>query len=227
MLRDDVTSLVLLRLAARVDSSGKLTPAIQTELQLAQTELEGGLFMPWFLEQDTPNWAATSVGNLFPLPLPADFLRPMEFMLFWYNPNNVFTNPATGQQVANPWVNIIRDTDFGVINARWTGLGPPQKYYMTGASAVVLYPPSDQVYQLRLRYWKAQPVLASNIENNWTKWAPDLMAAKAGYNVASKVLKDVELTQAFAVDVKAAQLRLQTLNEAREHADANYEMGDN
>lgn len=190
-------------------------------------EMEGGLFMPWFLEVDNLAWATTNVASLSPLAMPTDFLRPMEFMLFWWNQNNVYTNPGPGQQVANPWVNVIRDTDYGVINARWVGLGSPQKYYLKGSNNLLIYPPSDKAYQLRLRYWGAQPTLSTNIENAWSKYAPDVLASKAGLAISAKVLKDGELVTVFANDLKIALQRLQVHHEAREHADANYEMGDN
>jgi hypothetical protein len=218
MLRDDLVALVLFRLANRTDVTGKLTPGIQSELQMAQGELEYGNFMPWFLERDVRNAFTTTVQSDAEYPLPTDFLRPQEFMLFWFNP---LVDPSTD----SPWCNVLKDTDYAVALQRWKGYSSPRKYYMT-ATGLCIFPMSDKAYQMRLRYYGTEPPLTSNIENGWTKSAPDVLAAQTCLVIASQVLKDAELTMAFAGDLKMALVRLHTAHEARTAADAHWTSGD-
>jgi hypothetical protein len=181
-------------------------------------QLEGGSFLPWFLQSDNPNWATTAIQSAVEYPLPSDFIRPMEAMVFYFNPN---INPVN----CSPWKNVIKDTDYEVANDRWGGYSCPKKYYLS-PTGIQIFPMSDKAYLMRLRYYKAQPVLSSNIENAWTKWSPDLVAAMTGMEVASKVLKDQELATSFGGDFKLALARLNTMHEARDAADAHWTSGD-
>lgn len=218
MLRDDVVNLVAGRLV-RSDQNANII----LEMQLLQsTILEGGDFLPWFLRKDDPtSLVATAFQET--VALPPDFIRMQEKGLFRKDPNI----PVATQ---TPWVSIVRDLDYGhMINrAGGSGQGAPNYYNQQDDIQFYLAPIPDAAitYQLRIRYFAKDIVLSTNIENKWTKWAPDYVAAVTAFHVAQKYVRNMELATAIGPEIAVARRRLLVQDEARQNADQIYAMGD-
>lgn len=225
MLRDAITSLILARLVRPADPV--LSVAIPTEMQLLQsTELEGGDFLPWFCRKDDPTSLVTVAGTET-VALPVDFLRFQEVGLYYYDPTQLV---VPGGQ---PWTRIKRYLNYDVMIAKFaaTPSSPvtfkaPSGYHQSDNGLIYLAPIPQQVWQLRIRYYYSQPVLTTNIENNWTKYAPDLVAAVVGEKMARDYVGNTALGQAYAQDKIRARTRLYVADQARENADQVYRMGD-
>jgi hypothetical protein len=77
---------------------------------------------------------------------------------------------------------------------RTAGVGTPTDY-AEYAGSVYLYPIPDQAYEVKLWYQKEYSALASGGSNDWTNEpeALNLIEARTGWWVATRILRDVEL----------------------------------
>lgn len=198
------------------------TSVIQRELKFAQERLENGPIRPWFLKEDRA-YTNTIIGESR-VALPSDFLEEDEDSALWYAP----ANGAPDKEI------IKEDLDFLIKNqGRYTGidededtvpLGRPLWYAISG-DYFRLFPTPDDVYRIRMVYFKKDAPLASNLENKWMKYAPWLVIAEAGMVVAVS-MRDKAAQAEFARMRQSAGITLNTQTEARLHANRNYVMGD-
>jgi len=209
MVRDSVVALLAERLNNRTD----LNDAIILEMQLAQSiRLEqNGRFQPWFML--TTRVIFPTTANVETVSAPADFVMEVEEQGLWV------LNPDTA--VWGKLGKVSEEVGMGL----YTATGLPLKYSLTN-DTIVLYPTPDDAYSIRMRYAGAQPDLSTNIENDWLKYATDLMIAEVGYAIASTKMQNDKLASAFAVDKEKAWQRLWLMHEARQHVNQNYSMGD-
>jgi len=210
MLRNACRDLIALRLGNRTD----LDAAIVAEMQLAQeVVMEGsGQFTPWFLETELAT--SSCEANEERLALPTDFLAEVEEQPLW-----LYDSTA-----AQPFTELKKDS-YDVLLQQYPEAGRPRAYALT-EGYFLLKPTPDVVYSFKTRYYAMAESLSSNIENDWLKYAPDLMIAVVGEVMAGKYLQNPQLAATFKTDVASAWARLYVKHESRQHNGRTYGMGD-
>lgn len=214
MIRDDAVTRILSRLGNR--DPVEYTTIILYEMDDAQRyELEGDAsLLPWFMLSE-------SSGALFTpgeerLEIPEDFVMEFE------------DSPLqTLNFESNRYVPLKKD-DWDAIVAKYAESAPgmPKAYALVNQYFRVA-PVPDLEYPAKFIYFAQQPLPSvANVENSWLKYAADLLLARTGYTVASKHLQDMELAGKFLAEGVIARARLWRLNEARLHANHEYQMGD-
>jgi hypothetical protein len=206
MLRDTAVSIIAQRLGQRTD----LTAAIIVEMQLQQdTALErNGKFTPWFLLSE---WSsANTVANEERVPLPTDFLMEADEYPF-----QIYLDPT--------WTNLVKT---GYDYARKTYPEPGQsKLYAMGDGYFYLFPNPDQIYPIRMKYYKkGLDITASNIENAWLKYAPDLVIAQTGEVMARQYTQNMQLAETFKAQAIEAFNSLYSQHVAREEVNRERKM---
>ncbi len=208
MTRDEAVALLNARL--KRGSNTSLDSTIITEMKLVQSRFEGAAELPWFL-LTTDYVPLTTTANDDKVAISADFLREFEDDGLWV-------------YAAENWVPLIKDTLNAIVNY-YTGEGAtlPRAYDLVHGY-FRLRPIPDAVYSLRYIYYKKDTVLSTNVENQWLKYAADLVIAETGWVVATYVTRDKEAAAAFASDREIALDRVWRENEARKHAKRQYIM---
>lgn len=213
MIRDAAVSLIAARVGQRVD----LNPIIILEMDLAiRTKLEeSAKLIPWFLTTEMASTTTTIDDER--LPLPTDFIIEVESGTLW-----IKTPDET------KWTRL-KKTDYDNLDEKFEddGLGRPTHYAIAGLY-FMLRPVPDIAYNVRMRYAGKDPqsVATSNVENLWLKYASDLVIAATCAEVARGQIHDFQLAASFAPEIASAWDRLRVLNEARQHANQDYQMGD-
>lgn len=201
MTRDELVSLIKSR-CKRVNDTG-IDASIVAEMQFVVEQiLETGPIKPWFLLSSWTALAITSGNDT--VALPADFLwESEEHKIEIYSPTDAEYVP-------------LDKADAGAANKYFIDdeAQQPQVYSIEGEE-IVFRPVPDQGYTARIKYFYRDDSLATNIENQWTKYAADLVAAETGRVIAKKYLRDDALAAEFASDATAAWMRLNSSVEAR------------
>lgn len=170
MLRDDAIDLVAYRLGNRTD----LDARILAEMKLTQAMLENNWQsseMPWFLLNELGEQASTTtVNGQERLEVPEDFLREPEDGALWV------------QDTDSRWYGLCK-YDLDYLRKHTSSSGLPRGYALTG-KYFRFYPVPDAEYPIRMLYYAADTVLDSNVENNWLKYAPELLIAATGARIA-------------------------------------------
>ncbi len=211
MTRDEAVALLNARL--KRGSNTSLDSTIITEMKLVQSRFEGAAELPWFLL--TSDYVTlTTTADDDKVAISADFLREFEDDGLW-----VYDSDDT-----EDWILLTKDT-MNAIVAYYAGedTALPQAYDLVHGY-FRLRPIPDDAYTLRYMYYKADTVLSTNVENQWLKYAADLMIAETGWVVATYVTRDKEAAAAFASDRDLAMDRVWRENEARKHAKRQYIM---
>lgn len=212
MLRDAVVSILLGRLGNR--DASEYQSLIETEiLQVQENRLEGdATLMPWFLiTSRTP----TVTSGTDTLAQATDYLMSVE---------------ESGLEILNPTSGLyefLTKDDLDYLQTKYAdeSAGKPVAYALVGEN-YRLFPTPDQDYVVREFYYARAVTLNSNIENSWLKYASDLMIAAVGEVMAKQYLQDLELATTFTSDFGVARDRVWKLNEARQHVNRDYQMGD-
>lgn len=210
MTRDDVVTLLALNLGNRTD----LNDAIILQMMLQQeTQLEGsGRFQPWFLITERA-FNTMTIGESR-LALPDDFLMEVEEQGLW-----IFDAAGgTHELLKGSEQDLLREY-------KDTDPGQPQAYSMAGHH-ITVYPAPDWEYPAFFRYAAQDQKLSTNIENNWLKYASDLMIAVVGKEIAGKTLQNDKLAATYERDILPAWERLYRLHESRAHTNRDYTMGE-
>jgi len=207
MLRDSAVGLITQRLGNRSD----LTAHAIAEMQLVQTELEGGELLPWFLT--SPITGVDTIPGDERVALPADFLREME-----EDETSLWRHSGT------ELIELPKE-DYSRLVAKYgQGLGAPMKYAVTGGY-LRLRPIPDTYYTLSMIYYQKDPVLDSNIENNWLREVPDLLIAITGQRLAAYT-QNANVIALFQSDEVKARNRLIIMDTARKEASRRRSMGE-
>lgn len=207
MLRDTIVDSLVMKLGDRED----LRTRIISEMQFCQTfRLEqNGRFTPWFMLTEYASINTTIDESR--VVLPDDFLMEDE-----ESPLFIRNDAGTG------WDELVKG-DGGKFLAANRERGKPEAYTVNGLR-IELFPTPDAEYQMQWRYIAAQPVLDTNVENSWLKYAGDLVEAMVGERMASDVLRNEKLAATFR-DAKASSWdRLYVMHEARAHTNRQYKM---
>jgi hypothetical protein len=181
--RDEALTRIRFRLGNR--SASYLPTELIAEIKYAQIQLEDMLLKtpPWFLLTEFAT-EETAVGEER-VPEPTNFLAEYEDGVLYR-----FDASAT-----DPWIELGKGF-FDAEKAFYTTAGAPVKYSKVG-TYFVLHPTPDLVYTLKMKYYKRDTVLNTNIENQWLKYAPNILIARTGLNVSESV-KDRDSARFFA-----------------------------
>jgi len=211
MTRNELRALIALRLGNRTD----LDDRIDAEIQLAQADLEGEAWLPWFLLTQTTTLQTDAVNTDrvdLSTDLP-DFILPHE-------ESNWEWQDSTGA-----WIPIEKRYDLReqqYVDSRVFDESTPAIYTLVG-STLILYPDPGAQLTLRGWYFSKADTLSSDIENGWTKYAPELLASLTCAKLAP-LLQMGDMVNVYAGMYNTALARLQQMDEARRASATNLVM---
>lgn len=222
MLRDAAVSIIKSRLGNIQGTAHD--NMIVANMQLIQSfVLERGHELPWFLEVDSnaEGTNMTTTANVETVDLPTNFLREQDEVR--YPLLRVDSSAESGYYP-------LEKMDYTVAVGRYvtgdgaTQAGRPIKYAIIGEKVYFRYIP-DAAYTLRLFYVKSDTVLDSNIENQWLKYAADLVIAETCRQTAED-LQYQKLIDKFRQDGLLARERVRRETVSRREAGFMRSMGD-
>lgn len=204
-------TLLMSRLGNRTETD--LRALCLSEMIMAQqTLVEGGDFLPWFTLKDSVG--LVTVAATRQVAVPADFIRENdEHPLFYVASDGKYYK--------------LDKMELEEAMQKWgaTADGAPSDYCLIGSNYEI-FPLPDDVYSLAEKYHYSQALPADDSsETTWLKWAPDLMIAAAGFNIATLHLQDPEMGTVFAAQIAQANARLMKLDIARQEAAQTRRMG--
>lgn len=172
MTRDEGVALIKQHLGFRQT----LDAEIVTQMRFAQTTLEKAQTKPWFLKSAiTP---LDTVASTATITLPTGFICEIEDQELYYT-------DADGE------LQFVYKDDFNLLqrNFRYTEPGRPQAYALLNED-IYLFPTPDDIYNLSWRFYQADTVLDTNVENKWLREVPLLLCGTAGQLIAGGPLRD-------------------------------------
>lgn len=215
---------LVLRRAGQRQGDATLRSQLESEILLIQASLEGGVkcgqqdqgvFFPWFMYKEA---AALALGvSTETVALPSDFVAEYDeehgHALWYYN--------ASHEQV---WVPVKKDT-LGIIRARHSGVDVAPSAYAIVGENIYVRPLVTSALLLRLAYYGQQTTLVTNVENNWLKYAPDVMVGELVSACGEIVHNEAMVTKGEAAS-KQARDRLYAMHVQREEAARQRQRGD-
>jgi hypothetical protein len=206
MTRDEAVATIRNRLGNRGPA---FDPMIVDELKRAQDHFEQNGTPPWFLVK-TDSSRSTTAGERR-LTLPGDWIMESE-------DDGIWLLAPGGVRLAKREYRALRGSAF------YTANGRPEMYAIVGTT-MYLFPTPDKEYGLELNYYAADAKLDSgDVENGWLKYAPWLLIAKAGLEVA-RTLRDEAAVAIFSNRLAEAKLDLLRQTEARRQEGLEAFMG--
>jgi hypothetical protein len=213
MTRDEAVVIIQQTLGFRSD----LGDAIIRNLKLAQTNLELGPTLPWFLLSEESQ--TTTSADSHRVQIPDDFLREAEGSALIYRPDDSDEDELILGKRDYDWLLKEYPSVYETDDVR------TPKYYALRGEYFMVFPKPDAEYILRMVYFKRDDVLSTDVENGWLLHAPLLLMGEAGLLLAPG-LRDGNATQTFSQWRAAGRSALFTANEDREHANRDdYQMG--
>lgn len=206
MTREGAVTLLMSRLGNRTGLEAK----IRSEILLAQTKLEGMPVLPWFLVVDTGS--VNTVASTRSAALPTDFLRMWEETF-------LYLTASSGTRTRIP----LEDYGFVTDQDNYVNEATPEMAAVVGLS-LHFSPKPDAIYNVAFAYYAKAAVLSTDISNAWLDYAPDLLIAETGIQVA-RFLRDALAVQMFRDEKAEAMARLAQENTARREAGMIREMG--
>lgn len=200
---------------------------IVLELRDGQKRLEqgillprGGIFLPWFLVTEITTRLMVAGEERVPLPTGADeFLGELEEGALWIYDQNA--------EAESQWQPLSKD-DIDFLKNDQPGTGTPRAYSQSGVYFRLKPTPDSDAEAnkvLKLLYKKRDATLDNDdTENNWLKYAHELMIGEAGLIVA-QALRDVEAEKIFTAVRAEERQRLYLTTEARLHDNRRYVIG--
>ncbi len=209
MLRDSAVAIVAQRLGNRTD----LDTRIVTEMQQVQSELEQGKFLPWFLIY-TDTALANEASQTDTILEPTGFILPVDDVELEYL-----------DSVHTKWLVVHKLASYDMLqSANISQFNYNAQMYAVRGSDMILFPDPGKVLSFRWSYYKAALSLATNIENSWLEKASELVIALTCLKLASTLQMEPTMLAVYEAMANAADLRLQTLNEAKVSAGTNMVM---
>lgn len=216
MTRDEGVAHIQMQLAFRTT----LASSIILQLQLAQTMLEAGPTLPWFLLTEEA-YTRTTAGDER-IPVPDDFIEEVDEIDFKYIPDTISDT--------NPEVRLVKD-EYDVLRKNYfdsstgiTRVGPPEAYALLG-EYFRIFPTPDDDYLVKMPYYANATSLVTNVENGWLKHVPYLLLGKAGKQIAGGPLRDTQAYQIFDGWEKEGRAILAAKKVSRELANREMQMG--
>lgn len=211
MTRDEAVAMIKLQLGFRSNQDENIVLC----LKLAQEQLELQPIKPWFLvSEDSYKRLTADEPRLI---LPSDFLQEIEDGTLYYVPDD---SEGPDDHV------LLEKDDYDVLKANFKGVvsGAPQAYSLLG-SYFRIFPIPDDVYMVRMVYYKKDTVLSTNVENGWLKNTPLLLMGKAGQMIANGPLRDKDATAVFQSWEAQGSLSLNGQEVARNMINHNRQIG--
>jgi hypothetical protein len=215
MTRDEAVSLIQTQLGFRTTGADQII----TQLQLAQTILESGPTLPFFLVSEDAYAITTDAEQR--LLVPSDFLRETDEAVLRYVPDTISSsNPEVDLDKGDydDLRKLYQDTTTGT-----TKVGHPEAYCILG-NYFRIFPIPDDEYTLHMIYYQQDDLLTSNIENGWLLHAPLLMMGKAGKIIAG-ALRDTTAWGIFDAWEKEGARLLETKDVDRSYSNHNLQVG--
>lgn len=213
LTRDQIITSCAERLGKRTD----LVTSMETEIVYVQSMvLEGKEWLPWFLETEDDSLVCVVGDN--EVALPSDFLIENDEM------GGLEINIQTNND--EPWQELTKD-DLMILRRRFPEptSATPRGYSLRG-NTIILTPTPDIAYPLRLNYFARDTELSTNVANQWTTEAADVLTAELLYFMAKDYIKDNEMAQGFATDAARAWRRLHSKHIARRENGGKRMVGD-
>lgn len=204
MYRDTAVSLIMQRLGKRTG----LETDIIAELQQAQSDLELGEFLPWFLAKAL---SLTTIASVRAVALPSDFLRETSHK-WWITVSSTAKQMYKGEY-DDLYSRELFDSSYLESN-----------YYAIVGSNLYQFPVEDSACAISGFYFGADTILSTNVTNQWLTYAPGLLIALAGMRM-SKTLRDSDAYGMFKEDRAEAYNKLIAADVARSQAALNAVMG--
>ncbi len=204
MTRNEARTLIAAKLGFRTD----LDATIDAELQLVQSETleKDHEFKPWFLFADYTNASFVTAPGVDYVSLPSDFLLQIEdTFLYFQEPE------ATGNEF--PW-SPIRANLLSQVMAQITTDGVPSFCSVQG-SRLYIRPTPQEVYTLRLFYYRKDTELTSDITNLWLTHCPTWLVNATASKIADEYLQDEAAAQKLANAAATARKRVWLETETR------------
>lgn len=173
MTRDEAVIVMMRKLSFRTGIEANCITALQTAQRQLESQsylLPNGMRIPYpsfLIETDSE---LTLVADQEYIDLPTDFLGEVEDM------------PPYMYNIDEKKVFLAKSSP-GVLREAYPGSAEPVAYYQQD-TRLYLAPAPDDAYLLYLSYYKAEPLLTSNVENKWLEKAPDLIIGIAGEELA-------------------------------------------
>lgn len=209
MTFDEIIQVVMNRCGAR-DGSTALETAALLELKVIQTRLEEAPELPWFLLGES---IVTSLT-----PGEPRLAVPIDFLLEEAN-TEILRQDTTGN-----WKGLWKvDYDDLLEEYKNEDNGLPTHYALRG-KYFYLGPTPDLNYSIEMSCFRADAVPALDTENEWTKYAPDLLIAELGAVIAGEYLSDFQKQQSFEKGIARAASRLYNKEIARDEANQRGQM---
>lgn len=202
---------------------------LEAEIKAAQRSMEGGIklppprigsFRPWFLVSEMQT--ALTVINDERVPLPDAYPGVHDGFQSEYEDAALWIyDPAADTE--SQWVEL-RKFEYDYIKANYPGTGKPSAYAVVGTYFRLGKVP-DAEYQLKIISFNSDLVVTNpSDQNKWMKYAPLLLAAKAGKSMAS-ALRDASARAIFNEMLVEETLNLFIATESRMHDNKRIIMG--
>lgn len=222
MNRDAAVSIIKSRLG-NIQGTSHDTMIVANMQLIQSTILERGHELPWFLEVDSnvEGTNMTTTATIETVNLPSNFLRESDERKW-----PLLRVDSSEESGFFP----LEKVDITIAVGRYTTgdgavqAGRPIKYDIVGEKVYLRYIP-DAAYTLRLFYFKSDTVLDSNIENQWLKYAADLVIAETCRQTAED-LQYQKLIDKFRQDGLLARERVRRETISRREAGFMRQMGD-
>ncbi len=183
MTRDEAVAEIKRQMAFRTT----LDSTIVTQLQIAQTQLESGDPLPWFMKT-TGTLTTTADTPVVSISSLTGFLRLQEDRPLVYIPDDdtEFEVDLKQDTLQNLRKNY-RLSDGSVFDNGGFSTGEPEAYALEGDSLYVYPIPDASTYDILVPYYTADTSLSTNVENNWLKFFPFLLMGIAGKMIAGAI----------------------------------------
>ena len=207
MTRDEGVAIIKEQLAFKTT----LDSNIVTLMQLAQTTLERSPPRPWFLE--SPVTSLVSVADNELIALPTGFITEMDEHPLFYVDSDGFKHALPKDDYAT-----LAQT-FKEVEA-----DEPQAYALLHEN-IAIFPTPDAVYDFSWRFYKADTVLDTNVENNWLKEVPLLLLGSTGQLIAGGPIRDKVAMDIFTQWISTGMLIVTKHDAERGVAGRTMQMG--
>lgn len=213
MTRDETIAVLKSRLN-RTDSD--IDSILINEMQIVQnTVLEGGEFLPWFLQVTGTASLTSGTATLTP---PDGFLRLVEG-----RPLRYLDPLATS---ADAYRKMYNKGQQFVLDGYEEELTGAPKYWFADGTTFTIRPFADQTYTIQMRYYGRDTTLSTDVTNNWLTFAQDWFMGEVGFLVASTYMENEKQAALFAGLAQRGKDRVWRQHEAYMAQAADYSMGD-
>lgn len=215
MTRDEAVAQIQQMLAWRSDRTDEAIAG----LQFQQQDAENQATLPWFLREETT--ALVTVADTERLSPPEGFIREWDDDALFIKLVDDSTGETTWEPLVKDGPRYLRTSINNYLDENEERI--PRAYAFDGTD-FILFPTPDDVYELRMIYYKKDDVLSTNIENKWLKHLPYYLIGKAGLVLAT-AFRDKDAMQIFAGYIAAGAKQINDVSTDRDMAGAKLVIG--